>query len=88
MAFHGCKDFLVRLKLTNKVAAASKIKAEGMLVGKKSDKANIKKKILGVRTDFVTDGLNFISNLLDGILHQSVLNSDLTKGLAVFDPFI
>ena len=32
------KDFLIRLRLTNKVASASKIKKKGMLVGKQPDK--------------------------------------------------
>ena len=31
--FEEMKDFLIRLKLSSKVAAASKIKAEGLLVG-------------------------------------------------------
>ena len=76
------KILLMRRELTSKVATASKIKAEGLFIGKKSDKATLQKMINTIETDFITDGLNLISYLLDGICPKSDVNSDLVGGLA------
>ena len=77
--FKEVEDFLIRLKLSSKVAAASKIKAEGLLVGKKPDKATIQKTVNEVETDFVQEALSFIKHVIEGVLHQVGLNSYWSK---------
>ena len=47
-----------------------------------------KKTAQTVKTSFVTSEFQYIGYLLDAILRQSGLNSDIVKGLAAFDPFI
>ena len=86
--FKEVEDFLIRLKLSSKVAAASKIKAEGLLVGKKPDKATIQKTVNEVKSDFVQEALSFIKHVIEGVLHQVGLNSHLVQGLAAFNPQI
>ena len=51
------EDLLVGLKFTDKVAAASKIKAQGMLIGKHPDKTTLQKSIDKVKNDFIAAGL-------------------------------
>ena len=84
--FKEAEDFLIRLKLSSKVAAASKIKAEGLLVGKKPDKATIQKTISEVKNEFVQEALSFIKHMIEGVLRQVGLNSHLVPGLAAFNP--
>ena len=55
--FKEVEDFLIRLKLSSKVAAASKIKAEGLLVGKKPNKATIQKIVNEVRRRSVSSNI-------------------------------
>ena len=86
--FKEVEDFLIRLKRSSKVAAASKIKAEGLLVGKKPDKATIQKTVNEVKSDFVQEALSFIKHVIEGVLHQVGLNSHLVQGLAAFNPQI
>ena len=81
-------DFLLRLKLHNRVSAASKLKAEGLHSGKRSDKATIQKSAEKIKEDFAQSGLSFVSYLLGEILSLSGLKSEIVKGLAAFDPFI
>ena len=81
-------EFLIRLKLHNKVSVASKQKADGIHSGKKADKATISKTCDKVREDFAQYGLTYVSYLLGEILQQSGLRSDLVKGMAAFDPVI
>ena len=40
-----------------------------------------------MKTSFATNAYQYIGYLLDAILRQSGLNSDIVKGLAAFDPF-
>ena len=86
--FKEAEDFLIRLKLSSKVAAASKIKEEGFLVGKKPDKATIQKTVIDVRNDFVQEALSFIKHMIEGVVRQLGLNSHLVQGLAAFNPHI
>ena len=48
-------DFLIRLKLTKRVAAASKANAEVLHFGKKSERAAIQKMIEEVKAGFDND---------------------------------
>ena len=84
----GVDEFLVRLKLTQKVSTASKQKAEGIHSGSDSSPSVIQKTTETVKTSFATSACQYIGYLLDTILRQSGLNSDIVKGLAAFDPFI
>ena len=80
-------EFLIPLNMVNKVATASKLKAEGRNFNKNSDRAAIDKITETARTDFVTDAINFILYLLE-VLRQTGLSSDNVKGSAAFDPHI
>ena len=86
--FKETEDFFIRLKLSSKVAAASKIKAEGLLVGKKPDKATIQKTISEVKNEFAQEALSFTKHMIEGVLRQVGLNSHLVQGLAVFNPYV
>ena len=81
-------EFLVRLKMTNKVASASNLKAAGLHFNKKSSKAAIDKTADAAKTDFVTSAKKYIEFLLGAVLQHTGLSSDLIKGLAAFDPYI
>ena len=86
--FKEAEDFLIRVKLSSKVPSASKIEAEGLLVGKKPDKATIQKTVIEVRNDIVQEALSFIRHMIEGVLHQLGLNSLLVQGFAAFNPHI
>ena len=86
--FKEPEDFLIRLQLSSKVAAASKIKAEGLLVGKKPDKATIQKTISEMKNEFAQEALSFIKHMIEGVLRQVGLNSHLVQGLAVFNSYV
>ena len=82
------EDFLVRLRLVNKVATASKQSAEIVHLNKKSEKAAIEKTADEATSSFAREGLHFVHYLLKEILNQAGLRSEIVKGLAAFDPFI
>ena len=84
----GVDEFLVRQKLTQKVSTASKQKAEGIHSGSDSSPSVIQKTTETVKTSFATSACQYVGYLLDTILRQSGLNSDIVKRLAAFDPFI
>ena len=81
-------DFLVRFRLTTKIAAASKQSAEVVHLNKKSEKAAIDKTAAEATSSFVKEGLQFVQYLINQVLSQAGLSSELIKGLAAFDPFV
>ena len=81
-------ESLVRLKMTNKVTAASNLKAAGLHFNKKSSKAVIDKTADSAKSDFITNAKKYIEHLLRGVLRHIGLSSDIIKGLAAFDPYI
>ena len=81
-------EFLVRLKMTNKVTAASNLKAAGLHFNKKSSKSVIDKTADSAKSDFITSAKKYIEHLLRGVLQHTGLSSDIIKGLAAFDPYI
>ena len=82
------KDFLVRFRLAAKIATASKQSAEVVHPNKKSKKAAIDETAAEVTSSFVKEGLQFIQYLINQVLSQAGLSSELIKGLAAFDPFV
>ena len=76
------EDFLIRLRLVNKVATASKQSAEIVHLNKKSEKT------AGATSSFAKEGLLFIQYRLKEVLNQTGLRSKIVKGLAAFDLFI
>ena len=81
-------EFLVRLKMTNKVTAASNLKAAGLHFNKKSIKAVIDKTADSAESDFLTSAKKYIEHLLRGVFQHTGLSSDIVKGLAAFGPYI
>ena len=81
-------EFFTRLKMTNKVAKASKQQAEGIHPGKRVNKAIIQKTAGIVKADFVRDGQSYLQFLVSEVLRRAGLCSDIVKGLAGFDPLI
>ena len=81
-------EFLIRQKLTVRVNTASKQKAKGIHSGTDASQSVIQRTAETVTTNFVTSAFQYIGYLLDASLRQSGLNSDISKGLAAFDPFI
>ena len=65
-------EFLLRLKLTNKVTTSSKARAEGLHFGKTSERAAIQKTATTVKTGFVNDALHYIQYLINSVLCQTV----------------
>ena len=86
--FKPVEEFLTRLKMTNKVSKACKLKSEGVHSGKKVDKALVQKTASTIRSEFVHDGQTYIQYLIGEVLRQAGLSSNIVKGLAAFDPFI
>ena len=82
------EDFLIRLRLVNKVATANKQSAEIVHLHKKSEKDAIDKTAEEAISGFAKGGLLFIQYLLKEVLNQTGLRSEIVKGLAAFDPFI
>ena len=64
------------------------MKAQVRHTGKKNDRATIRKAARIIRSEFDTDRLSFISFVLEGVLQQSGLNSDIVQGIAASDPLI
>ena len=81
-------EYLVRLKLASKVSAACKARAEGLHLGKKSERAAIQATAETVKADFVKDSQHYIQFVINGIHQRTGLSTNLVKGLAAFDPFI
>ena len=86
--FMSGDEILLQLKLTNRVTTASKTRAEGLHFGKKSERAAIQKTATTVKTGFINDALHYIQYLVNSVLRQTGLSSDIVKGLAAFDPYI
>ena len=86
--FLAGEEYLIRFKLTNKVQAACKTKAEGLHFGKKSERAAIQATTETVKNDFIRDSQQYIQFLINGILQRTGLRTNLIKGLAAFDPSI
>ena len=82
------EDFLIRHRLTNRLATASKQCADVVHLNKKSEKAAIDKTAAETTSSFVKEGLHFIQYLIKQVLNQAGLSSEVIKGLAAFDPFI
>ena len=74
--------------MSNRMSTASNLKAEGLRFSKKSDRAAIDKTAETATTDFVSDDLKFIEDVLEEVLRHAGLSSDIIKGLAAFDPYI
>ena len=82
------EEYLVRVRLSHKVSAASKAKAEGMHFGKKSERPAILATTETVKSDFVKDSQQYIQYLVNEVLRQTGLTTNIVKGMAAFDPFI
>ena len=82
------EDFLIRHRLTNRIATASKQCADVVHLNKKSEKAAIDKTAAETTSSFVKEGLHFIQYLIKQVLNQAGLSSEVIKGLAAFDPFV
>ena len=81
-------EYLVRLKLSNRVGTASKARAEGIHFGKKYERPAIGATAETVRTAFVKDSQKYVQFLINEILRRVGLTSNIVKGLTAFDPFI
>ena len=81
-------EYLIRLKMTNKVSTACKARAEGIHFGQKTERAAILATAETVKADFVKDSQQYIQFLIIGILQRTGLSTILVKGLAAFDPYI
>ena len=79
-------ELLIRHKLTSKVPTSNKQKAEGIHTGTGARHAFIQETADTLKYRFVTDGLHFVGYLLDEVLRQSGVSSDIVKCLAAFDP--
>ena len=82
------EDFLIRCRLTTKIASASKQSAEVIHLNKKSENAAIDKTAAETTSSFVKEGLQLIQYLVKQVLSQDGFSSEVIKGLAAFDPFI
>ena len=81
-------EYLVRLKLSNRVGTAGKARAEGIHFGKKSERPAIQATAETVKTAFVKDSQLYVQFLINEVLKRVGLTSNIVKGLAAFDPFI
>ena len=82
------EEYLIRLRLSHKVSSASKAKAEGMHFGKKSERPAILVTTETVKSDFVKDSQQYIQYLINEVLRQTRLTTNIVKGMAAFDPLI
>ena len=82
------EEYLIRLRLSHKVSSASKAKAEGMHFGKKSERPAILVTTETVKSDFVKDSQQYIQYLINEVLRQTGLTTNIVKGMAAFDPLI
>ena len=81
-------EYLIRLKMTNKVSTASKARAEGLHFGKKTERAAILASAETAKADFIKDSQQYVQFLINGVHQRIGLSTNLVKGLAAFDPFI
>ena len=88
--FMQADEFLTRLKMTKKVAKASKQQSEGVHSGKKVDRAAVQKTATTIKNDndFVRDTQSYLQHLIGAVLRQASLCSNLVRGLAAFDPYV
>ena len=70
-------EFLLRLKLTNRVTTSSEARAEMLHFGKKSEPTAIQKTATTVKTGFIDDALHYIQYLMNSVLRQTGLSSDI-----------
>ena len=82
------EEYLIRMRLSHKVSSASKAKAEGMHFGKKSERPAILVTTETVKSDFVKDSQQYIQYLINEVLRQTGLTTNIVKGMAAFDPLI
>ena len=82
------EEYLIRLRLSHKVSSASKAKAEGMHFGKKSERPAVLVTTETVKSDFVKDSQQYIQYLINEVLRQTGLTTNIVKGMAAFDPLI
>ena len=82
------EEFLIRLKMTNKVSSASKRKSEGVHSGKRTERALIQKTADTIKSEFVQEGLSYVQYLINEVLRQAGLSFKSVKWLAAFGPFI
>ena len=75
------EEYLVRLRLSHKVSAA-------MHFGKKSERPAILATTETVKSDFVKDSQQYIQYLVNEVLRQTGLTTNIVNGMAAFDPFI
>ena len=81
-------EYLVRLKLSNRVGTASRARAEGIHFGKKSERLAIQATAGTVKTAFVKDSQQYVQFLINEVLKRVGLTNNIAKRLAAFDPFI
>ena len=81
-------EYLIRVKLLSRVAAASKARAEGIQFGKKSERPSIQATTENVKTAFIKDSQFYIQFLINEVPKRTGLTINIVKGLAAFDPFI
>ena len=81
-------EYLVRLKMTHKVTAASKARAEGIHFGKKSERSAIQTTTEAAKTDVINDSQLYIQFLINEVLKRTGLTTNIVKGMAAFDPSI
>ena len=81
-------EYLVKLKLSNRVGTASKARADASTSEKKSERPAIQATAETVKTAFVKDSQLYVQFLINEILKRVGLTGNILKGLAAFDPFI
>ena len=73
-------EYLVRLNLTSKVAAASKARAQGMHFGKTSERSAMQATTETVKTDFINDSQLYIQFLINEVLQRTGLSTKIVMG--------
>ena len=85
--FMAAEEFLrVQVRMMNKMASASKRKAEGVHSGKRTELALIQKTADTIKSEFIQDGQPYIQFVISEALRQTELSSNIVKGLAAIDP--
>ena len=82
--FLAGEEYLLRLKLTNKVSAAGKAKAEGMHFGKKAERPAILATTETVKADFIKDNQQYVQYFINEVLRHTGLTTNIKKGMATF----
>ena len=78
-------DVLEKMKLTSKVEAGCKLKAEQTLIGKHVEKSALLKQSDAYKAAFGVDTRNFLLHVLNQMLKISFETAEIVKGLACFD---